>query len=168
MSEFRNHKLGEAENALIEKFQASLPNQPVDVIALAKAFGCEVRDIPMKFGMSGAITKMNGVYRLYANGNEPETRRRFTYAHELAHFLLHKEDIGEGIDENIMFRSQLHNHKEVEANKLAAEILMPQEMVDELAETRQYGINKLASKFGVSRQALLVRLGIPEYFGMLK
>ncbi len=94
----------------------------------------------------------NGEYAIYSNGKDPKVRRRFTYAHELAHFLLHKEHIGDGLRENPLFRSILSNQQEIEANKLAADILMPLPILNELAEI-----------FDVSRSAMLIRLGIPDW-----
>ena len=161
MSEFRNKKLTAEENARIDEFQKSLPEEPVSVVGLAKSFGLKVWRAEMSEGISGAIRRENGGYAIYANQDDSLTRRRFTYAHELAHFLLHREQIGDGINENALFRGNMANNLEVEANKLAAEILMPMNVLHEIAETRKYGVNELAEIFGVSRSAMLVRLGIP-------
>lgn len=162
MSEFRDHKLAREQNARIDEFQKSLPDKPVSIIRLAESFGLEVWRTEMSPGLSGAIRRKNGGYAIYANRREPKTRRRFTYAHELAHYLLHRDHIGDGISENMLFRSNLANDLEVDANKLAADILMPMAMLNQLAETRRYGVRELAEVFGVSRSAILIRLGIPE------
>lgn len=120
--------------------------------------------MPMAWDVSGAIHRQStGQYRIYVNERDSRERQRFTCAHELAHFLLHRDVLEDKHEENVMYRSNLSNDKEISANKLAAEILMPYETLNRVAETRRYGIRELAEVFGVSRQALLVRLGIPDY-----
>ena len=162
MSEFRQHKLSDEQNALIDKFQKTLPDKPVDIVALAENFGLEVWRSDMSPRISGSIRKEEKGYAIYANQNEPKARRRFTYAHELSHYLLHRERIGDGINENVLFRNTMENWLEIEANKLAADILMPMKMLNKLAETRKYSVDDLAEFFDVPRSAILVRLGIPR------
>ena len=158
---YRHKKLTDEENALIDEFQQSLPDKPVSIVRMARKFGLEVFRTKMAAGISGAIRRTKDGYAIYANHAESETRRRFTYAHELAHYLLHREQIGDGIRENALFRSNLANNLEVEANKIAADILVPAGILNELAETRKYGVRELAKIFGVSRSVILIRLGIP-------
>ena len=44
--------------------------------------------------MSGYIIRESGDdFQIFYNGNHPETRQRFTVAHELAHYLLHKPEL---------------------------------------------------------------------------
>ena len=162
MTEFREKKLLPAHNERINEYQKSLPDKPVSVIGLAESFGLEVWRTEMPSGISGAIQRKSSGYAIYANRRDPKTRRRFTYAHELAHFLMHREHIGDGIRENLLFRSNLANSLEIDANKIAADILMPMGMLNRLAETKKYGLRELAEVFGVSRSAMLIRLGIPE------
>ena len=169
LNEYRFKKLNDEENEMINSFQKSLPDKPVDIIGLSKAFGCEVVDKTLPLGISGAIIKNGDKYIIYTNKIEPESRKRFTCAHELAHFLLHKDFMGDGIKDNIMFRSSLTNQQETEANKIAADILIPEEVLNNVISERRFkGINELADAFGVSRSALLVRMGIPEYPGYNK
>ena len=164
MSEFRHqHKGISAEvNARIDEFQASLPEKYVSIIGLAESFDIKVYRSDLPTGISGAIYKEGDDYVICSNKREPKTRRRFTYAHELSHYLLHRDDIGDGINENALFRSNLSNEQEVEANKLAADILMPMPMIHELV-AKQYDVPKLTKTFGVSVSALLTQLGIPEW-----
>ena len=161
-SEYRRKKLSEEQNRIIDKFQESLPDKPVNITKLAEEFGLEVWHATLPPKISGMIVKENGGYAIYANGKEPKARRHFTYAHELAHYLLHKEHIGNGLQDNILFRSALSNKQEVEANKLAADILMPMDAIDKMVEKGTHNLQELADKFGVSRNAMLIRLGIPD------
>lgn len=162
MKEYRHHKLSPEINARIDEFQSSLPGGYVDVIGLAESFGLKVYRSNLSIEISGAIYKDGNDYVICSNKQEPKTRRRFTYAHEFAHYLLHRDDIGDGINENTLFRSSLSNDKEVEANKLAADILMPMPVIDKLVAEERHNVVEIAEIFGVSLSALLVRLGIPE------
>ena len=164
MSSYIEHKLSQEQIELIKEFQESLPGKPVNIVGLAQKFGCSVYRTEMPVGISGAIIYEEDKFNIYLNETEVMTRRRFTCAHELGHYLLHGGDIRNSpLHENVMLRSNLSNDKEVEANKVAADLLMPMEMVNHIAETQRCGVSELAATFGVSRQAMLVRLGIPEY-----
>lgn len=162
------------QNNIILKHQNKLP---VPVIKLANSFNIDVyRDIKMDKDISGAIINENGIYSIYVNGREPEYRRRFTIAHEIAHFLLHREMIEKEFNGNltdtkgsngIMYRSKLYTMFEKDANKLAAEILMPLNKIKELYFNNNYNTSKLAKEFNVSEQAIKIRVDNP-YNSFLK
>ena len=62
-----------------------------------------------------------------------------------------------------LYRSRLRNGQEVEANNLAADILMPYDKIEEVIDDdrwRDASLDEVAAKFGVSKSALKVRLGI--------
>lgn len=96
---------------------------------------------------------------------EPRTRQRFTVAHELSHFLLHKDkiqgnltDMVSTINTKIMYRSRLSNGIEAEANQLASEILMPNTLIDKYLENGVNTYKELADRLEVSESALRKRL----------
>ena len=148
----------------IRAAQECLPDSPVRIVALSRALGVRVFRGALLPGVSGQIVRMpDGEYHITADRDDPEPRRRFTIAHELAHFLLHRDAIGDGLAESRLHRSRLQNRMEMEANRLAADILMPYEKLDAAIESaRESGANlvDIAAQFGVSRSALKVRLGI--------
>lgn len=141
----------------------------IDVAALAVAEGLELRAIS-DGNIPDAVIEYNEVedkYVIKANINQPSKRMRFSIAHELAHFILHRSLIQ---TQKIVTRS-ITNHinpkEEREANILASNILMPDELVHGFCE--QYGItpgdaippeviNKLAGLFEVSKQAMAIRI----------
>ena len=143
--------------------QESLPESPVEIYGLCKRVGVPAENRPdMPRSLSGFILKEDGAFRIFCNGNHPETRRRFTAAHELAHYLLHRDELGDKYPENILLRGGLPNKLEMEANRLAAEILMPNEAIDRYTADRDtLSIVKMARTFGVSPAAMSIRLGIP-------
>ena len=93
---------------------------------------------------------------ILVNAAEPETRQRFTIAHELGHWVC---QCLEGETEPVYCRAEevtLDPHikaREREANVFAAELLMPEEAVRE-AHAR----NESATTFGVSGEAMAWRL----------
>ena len=106
------------------------------------------------------------VFVIHYNNQKPRTRQRFTIAHELAHFLVHREEIVKNGHLARGKTSGYTNGKEAQANFLAAEILMPmdkiKEKVKEIKETQgtndSVPIAKIAKEFEVSAQAMEIRL----------
>jgi Zn-dependent peptidase ImmA (M78 family) len=84
-------------------------------------------------------------------------------AHELAHFLLHSEHINKGISDDVLYRSSLSDRREAQANRLAADILMPDNLVlgsVEVAKEKGVGdlVLFLAEQFSVSEGAMRIKL----------
>jgi hypothetical protein len=105
---------------------------PVKLGSLARDLGLEVFKSPLKPEISGLIEPSDTApagFRIRLNRHETAERQRFTLAHEIAHFLLHREHIGGGVVDNVMYRSNLSSRLEVEANKLAADLIMPWRLV---------------------------------------
>lgn len=153
--------LTEEQQRLIASFHGDFP---VKVGALAKSFGISVKSSTLNAGISGEIKQEGGNYVIRVNRHDVKARQRFTLAHEIAHFLLHKESIGDGIVDDILYRSSLSDSMEAQANRLAADILMPMSFVNKkLTELSQYReeeqIEKVASLLEVSITALKYRLG---------
>ncbi len=98
----------------------------------------------------------------------PLPRRRFTAAHELGHAVMHGDVMGQVlIDETIDPGAAGQNPLEREANRFAAELLMPREICFARAEElhTHYGaaprgvlIYRLAAELLVSAEALKYRL----------
>lgn len=86
-------------------------------------------------------------------------RMRFTVAHEVAHWLIHKElySINEAA---AMAKAKVQCKCEHQADYLAAELLMPKGMVKKAFYRLQGAqtIEKLAALFEVSKQAMQIRL----------
>ena len=94
------------------------------------------------------------------NRKDGITRQRFTVAHEIAHFLLHKHVIDsneKGIIDNVLYRSNTSNRNEIEANHLDAYIVMPSEVVKKIWREEK-DLDQLANDFNVSVSALKLRL----------
>lgn len=137
---------------------------PVNVAEIANDLGIkvwEMRDLPV--GISGKIFRdaLNGGesgYSIGVRASESYERKRFTVAHEIAHFILHREKIGYGISDDEMYRSGLSTADEVAANKLAAQIIMPWDLIFKLKSEGYNNPFKLAQMLKVSEAAINVRL----------
>ncbi len=149
-------------------------NYPVDVEALAESFGIPVIKKDWPNDMSGAIGRDDKGYFIIVNKKHPEVRQRFTIAHEIAHYILHGNQIGEGIKDDWAYRSKMSETDERAANTLAAEILVPVDMLGKAtvevigSPGIQQGqrlsagnLSDVAKALNVSTTVLAIRLGVP-------
>jgi len=142
---------------------------PVRLGALAKSLGVEVLLSTLSPGVSGEIRRVGNDtegyrYQIKINRHEKKERQRFTLAHEISHFLLHRDRIGDSLSDDVLYRSKLSNTLEYEANRLAAEIVMPSQRIDSMLENidtiDDSVVNDFAHLFGVSSDAMSIRLGL--------
>lgn len=153
------------EAEIVKRFTSSFP---VKVGELANELGLKVTRAPLPPKVSGLIQPSDDAkagFEIRVNKYEMPERQRFTVAHEIAHYLLHRDQIGSGVVDSIMYRSNLTSRKETEANRLAADIVMPaREVRRELARLGGHRteevVEELATLFRVSVPAMKVRLGV--------
>lgn len=121
--------------------------------------------------ISGAIYKdtETGKFCVYVNKKHASTRKRFTIAHEIGHYISaicnsHSYDQlfsnGDGFEDYaVSYRKdgQKSSLAETEANEIAAYLLMKEEWVKEFVEA-EYSVEEMAEKFFVSQQAVAIRL----------
>lgn len=157
------------DQGTIEKIQGAQDGAPIRLSAIANTLGLKVISTTLPNGISGEIRpdpENAGHYIIRVNRNDSARRQRFTVAHEIGHFLLHREEIGDGITDDVLYRSSLSDRREAQANRIAADLLMPQNLVDEwMDRARTLRVDNvigfLADKFNVSEAAMKIRLGIP-------
>lgn len=131
---------------------------PIDPAAIAAAEG--IRLLPLD---AESAATASGWYKLdegrptiLFNAGEAATRRRFTIAHELGHYAL-----GHGPrprDSAAAFNLLNHDRVETEANRFAAELLMPAAQVRSMLDSGVVALSALANAFGVSEVAMKFRL----------
>lgn len=135
---------------------------PIHMVPLAEKLGINVYKAPWPNSVSGKIQKdqerggLSG-YAIFVNGDHSEQRRRFTIAHEISHYVLHEDRIGDGLFDDALYRSGLSNAEEQDANALAADLLMPRRL---LREFEFSDVETLAHIFNVSEQSMAIRLGL--------
>jgi IrrE N-terminal-like domain len=137
---------------------------PVDVLAIAQELGINVWEMhSLGENVSGKIFKdaLNGGssgYSIGVKATEGFRRKRFTIAHEIAHFILHRPKIGNELIDDAMYRSGLSTREEAQANQLAADILMPANLIHRLKAQGFTDPASLADELQVSEAAMRVRL----------
>jgi len=152
--------------AIIRRHQERADLGAVNVENIAGDLGINVWQSDLSPGMSGKLFRdprhggPSG-YSILVNRLDSAVRKRFTLAHEIAHFILHRAEFSDELVDDAHYRSGLSNQKEAEANKLAAEILMPREQIEQVRQSGIRSPESLAMRFGVSVQAMKIRLGIP-------
>lgn len=139
---------------------------PVPIYNIIREIGVGLSFRFMDDETSGWIErKPNGGYEISINAGHSETRQRFTAAHELGHYIYHRELLGNGVGDNRAYRSlkdQLPNPlirpaHERQANSFAANVLMPRHALASVPADAN--IASLAAKFHVSEAAMKIRLG---------
>ena len=143
---------------------------PIDIEEIAKKRGLDVLPYELGDDVSGVLAIKDGKGTIGYNLKEPKVRRRFTIAHELGHYELHKEKSDLFVDKEFIYRSQHSAHTvdhqvmEHEANYFASCILMPTDQVRKELDKRDIdlfsedGIKELAKKFEVSPTAMSLRI----------
>jgi len=157
---------GQAEQLLASVDALDVPT-PLDVVA--HRLGLHVEEVPLGEDISGVLVVSGGRGMIGVNLTQPVVRRRFTIAHEIAHFVLHRDESELFIDKTFVAFRDSDSGKgarraEIQANQFAAALLMPAELIErelggqvvDLAATDV--IEELAERFLVSSQSMTFRL----------
>lgn len=142
--------------------------RPLPVEQLVQSQGLELAMLPESDDdLSGFFFREGERRVIGVNATHPSVRQRFTIAHELGHFVLHDSE-GLHLDQAFKFRDRSSalaiDPQEIDANRFAAELLMPEDEVLEAVRSGDLDLNdnqavrRLARHFGVSQQALMIRL----------
>jgi hypothetical protein len=146
---------------------------PVPVERIARSLGTQVAFEPFEGDLSGMLYREPGdaAAIIIVNSLNAKTRQRFTVAHEIGHLLLHEREVFVDRPISVRFRdarsSLAEDPEEIEANRFAAALLMPQDWL--LADARRRLkrqprlsdedlVDRLAQDYEVSRQAMEFRL----------
>jgi Zn-dependent peptidase ImmA (M78 family) len=142
---------------------------PLDTVIHHLALTAQARQLAET---SGVLVVENGRGMIGYNVNHSRVRQRFTIAHEIGHFVMHASDNQQQrlfVDRSTMFRrnensSTGDDHQEVEANRFAAALLMPEKLIrEEIASSRfdlddEEDVGNMAKHFNVSAAAMTFRL----------
>ncbi len=156
------HRIDDEHKQIVEKY---ISVRPVPLGAIARDLGLNVKISALERGQSGLIEYRDGAYTIKINRHETRERQRFTLAHEIAHFLLHHDIIATTgqIADNVLYRSGQSEQIEYEANRLAADLIMPNDLLfSDLSEmgvpVTDEVIERLAQEWQVSKAAMEIRL----------
>jgi Zn-dependent peptidase ImmA (M78 family) len=143
---------------------------PIKIEEIARLRGVKIVPYSLDNDVSGLLQIQNGVGTIGYNQDEQKVRRRFTIAHELGHFELHKDKSDLFVDKQFVYRSIYSNDSpekqqmEQEANYFASAILMPSDLVrKEVDKTKldlgsEKAIEELSKVFEVSTTAMSIRI----------
>ncbi len=138
---------------------------PIDVQTIADRLGLAVYQVSLAPGVSGVLLR-EPAYRtpsgfaVLVNGAEAYVRQRFTASHEIGHFVLHRDRVGNRVEDNYLLRAEgMSNAMEVEANKFAADLLMPWAVLNAHIQAGASSVSSLAAAFQVSEIAMAIRIG---------
>ncbi len=109
---------------------------PVDIDTILRKYAeLSYIDFPYEDadGISINLKSRKGKTRVVINSVHAESRQRFTLAHELGHILIpwHFGTIIDHVDPSLAINYSEHSQMEVEASRFAAELLMPQQYVEQ-------------------------------------
>lgn len=127
------------------------------------------------FSINNGTNSENIKKEISVNQFEPEYRQRFTIAHELGHIILGHEGISYRFFDKSNYKNTIDRMNEISANKFAAELIMPENLVKKVLlhsinemnysihqKFDENDINQLiyisANKMGVSTQACGYRI----------
>ena len=156
--------------SLLDHQEVTAPPVPVEKIAVS--LGAQVRYSDLDEELSGMIYIGEEWPIIGVNSRHHPNRQRFTIAHEIAHLILHRKALINKVHVDKRFPVLMRDATsatgtrlmEIEANRFAAELLMPSFLLDEML--RENGIdidddaplNRWARRFHVSKQALEFRI----------
>lgn len=170
-----------------EKFKDA---ESFDIVKFAQELGIDVyykkdifslfKSLSKDFNAKIRFNSKKEKYEIFVNPFHPLTRQRFSVAHEIAHFVLHKDVIvqnGNGISRDTTSQTDpatfgSTSKMESDADELAAKILMPREVIEEYMQKKDYDkdepleeedIKKIAEHFKVSPLVVIVRLRNLDY-----
>jgi Zn-dependent peptidase ImmA (M78 family) len=144
-------------------------NVPVNVKLVGERLGANVVFDDLEDDVSGFLLKEKNVVTIAINKAHHPNRQRFTIAHECGHLALHatgqKDQLW--VDKAYLFFRDSQSSSgdqlaEIQANQFAAALLMPESLlranIEDAASLSDVDIFRLAVKFGVSEQAMTLRL----------
>lgn len=142
---------------------------PVNIGVLADRLGLRLYQKPMDDDVSGYICRgEDGRFNIFVNERHSVNRQRFTAAHEIGHYVLHRRLLEGGTNDTRAYRTtdsvknynpRITKKHESEANAFAAALLMPEKKVIELYRlSAANDLAGLATHFGVSEAAMGYRI----------
>jgi Zn-dependent peptidase ImmA (M78 family) len=151
----------------------AIDSVPVPVEAIARAEGLPIVETEMEADVSGALIRSGDLQGIAINASQAPVRKRFTVAHELAHFLLDHVDKDHVDWQFTVIRrdgrsSEAEDDQEIAANFFAASLLMPKHLLRQDVERHKRfdgeiqlddsDVLLLAKKYKVSEAAMRYRL----------
>lgn len=169
MTADKDRAISEARRILKEH---NIQRAPVPVERIIKSRGIVLDYAPLDEDLSGMAYRQDGISIIGVNALHHPNRQRFSAAHELAHHILHADQLHGEIHLSKGLRalrrdsvsSQGTDAFEIEANTFASEVMMPRTLLLEACGEEgldlddEVKVERLAKKFRVSVSAMKFRL----------
>ncbi len=165
--------LNEFERKTIREIQAE--GLPVNLSKIADRLGIAIDHMNNlhPYTMKNYFTHRDGFityhpyfgFEISIRNDLPSNRYRFTLANEIAHYLLHKDTIESFGSMDRGNESGFVDRREAQSNKLAAEILMPINVINDMlkkSNVNSISMKALADMVGVTENAMRIRLRMPR------
>jgi Zn-dependent peptidase ImmA (M78 family) len=153
-------------DAVVEniKMQTGISSPEDNIVALAKTLGITVFET--KFVENDTIDglleypkKTSESPKIFLNKERPATRKKFTLAHEIGHYVLHRNKKTKYRIDPYDYSENDHTTKEeTEANYFAASLLVPKEKLKSILALSKGSLEMAASYFGVSKPVIENRI----------
>lgn len=150
---------------IAERYRDSVPVPVFDIIT---ELGLGLLFCPLDDDVSGWIElRDDGNYQIVINERHSLVRKRFTAAHELGHYIYHRDLLGRGTGDTRAYRAEssplpnarIRPRHERQANTFAANLLMPAQSIEKLRAEGCVDPSSLAERLVVSTEAMRIRLG---------
>ncbi len=131
---------------------------PLDIEGVGNKLSIKISRTSLEDDVSGVLqeNKSDNSWELLINKNHHPNRQRYTIAHEVGHYCLHRH-LKTEFKDKIFFRGGDTTRQELQANSFASEVLMPEHEFRRLVREGTKSIEQLANIFKVSTLALRIR-----------
>lgn len=134
-----------------------IANCTTNIEAIVKDHNIDIILEDMNSAQSGTLSYNNGKWTMRINQKHHPKRRRFTMAHEFAHYYLHREATPY-FEDTTFFRNDNTSSIEFAANDFASKLLMPENDVKTCIADGTSNLSELANRFDVSIDAMRNRI----------
>ena len=159
----RKKRISEMVDLLLNK--ASVSGPAVSLEKIAETLNLKVGYESFDDNKCGCLIRKGNTGLIEINKDHPETRQRFTFAHELGHYMMHGTTEGFVDNDTCVFLrdkdADQNDTQEIEANYFAAELLMPEKFIGADLKNNLVSnefIENISKKYNVSTQAMPIRL----------
>ena len=132
-------------------------NGNIDIKKIAECENIKIVYVELDSAVSGYLKLENGNWVIGVNQSHNSKRQRFTIAHELGHFYMHREK-NLAFEDTTFFRDSVNSSIEFAANEFAANLLMPETKVRDAINSGMKSLEELATRFEVSIAAIKYRV----------
>ncbi|EGQ8008887.1 TPA: ImmA/IrrE family metallo-endopeptidase [Vibrio parahaemolyticus] len=137
----------------------NINTRPIDLHGLCHILGVGIQYLPLENNISGRLHHDGNRWVINVNSLHHPRRQRFTIAHELGHYFLHRSS-QQGYEDATFHRGRAYSEKELEADNFAGALLMPKDEFKDYVRNSSNRIDDIAEYFGTSSVAIKKRADV--------